>query len=76
MSEGGEKQFDYLAELAFKAYNDQAGGKTWDGKDIPPFAEVGEKVQANWRAAVKAVWDDLQPKEAPKTTEATEPKTE
>lgn len=44
-----------LAEVAFKAYNDQAGGKTWDGKDIPPFAEVGEKVQANWIAAVRHV---------------------
>jgi len=43
-----------IAEVAFKAYNEQAGGKTWDGKDIPPFSEVGDKVQANWIAAVKA----------------------
>jgi len=42
-----------LAERSFNAYNAAAGGKTWDGKDIPPFAEVGEKVQANWIAAVK-----------------------
>lgn len=43
-----------LAKTAFDAYNVQAGGKTWDGKDIPPFDQVGEKVQANWVAAVKA----------------------
>lgn len=44
-----------LAKVAFEAYNVQAGGKTWDGKDIPPFEEVGEKVQANWIAATKAL---------------------
>ena len=43
-----------IAEAAFKAYNEQAGGITWDGQDIPPFDKVGDKVQANWIAAVKA----------------------
>jgi len=38
----------------FDAYNEQAGGKTWDGKDIPPFDEVGERVQSNWIAAADA----------------------
>lgn len=46
---------DGLARIAFDAYNAQAGGLTWDGKPIPPFGEVGEGVQANWRAAVHAV---------------------
>lgn len=49
---------DHLTELAaqaFEAYNASAGGKTWDGKDIPPFTEVGEKVQTHWRRAVAAV---------------------
>jgi hypothetical protein len=49
------KEFYDLAAIAFAAYKKQAGGKTWDGKDIPPFAEVGELVQGNWCAAVKAV---------------------
>jgi hypothetical protein len=44
-----------IAQVAFDAYNVQAGGKTWDGKDIPPFSEVGDKVRANWCAAVRAV---------------------
>lgn len=43
-----------VAKIAFDAYNVQAGGKTWDGKEIPPFEKVGERVQANWIAAVKA----------------------
>jgi hypothetical protein len=44
-----------LAKTAFKAYNVQAGGKTWDGKPIPDWENVGEKVQANWVAAINAV---------------------
>lgn len=42
-----------LAEMMFEAYNEKAGGKTWDGKDIPPFSQVGEKVQGNWIAAAE-----------------------
>lgn len=48
-----------LARIAFDAYNKQAGGKTWDGKDIPPFDEVGEKVRANWQAAVQSVLEAI-----------------
>lgn len=49
-----------LARLGFEAYNEQAGGKTWDGKDIPPFDEVGEAVQANWIAGAKAIREALE----------------
>jgi hypothetical protein len=52
-----------LAAIAFDAYNKQAGGKTWDGKDIPPFSEVGEKVQLNWCAAALAISEEVTPKE-------------
>lgn len=52
-----------LAEKAFSAYNEEAGGKTWDGKEIPPFSEVGEKVRNNWIAAAKKVVDETFPKE-------------
>lgn len=41
--------------IAFQAYNDQVGGKTFDGKDIPKWEEVGKKVQDGWRAAAVAV---------------------
>lgn len=44
-----------LARRAFDAYNAQAGGLTWDGKKIPPWGDVGPRVQANWRAAVLMV---------------------
>lgn len=46
---------DELARRAFAAYNQAAGGKTWDGKDIPPWEKVTEQVRNNWRAAARAV---------------------
>ncbi len=42
-----------LASRMFAAYNDSAGGKTWDGRPIPPWSECGEKVQSHWRAAAR-----------------------
>jgi hypothetical protein len=50
-----------LARLMFDAYNEAAGGLTWDGKPIPPFDEVGPKVQGNWLAAAKAARAALLP---------------
>ncbi len=44
-------------QVAFEAYNESKGCKTWDGKDIPPWSEVGEAVQAGWVAAAEAVLD-------------------
>ncbi len=47
-----------LAEIAFDAYSAATGGKTWDGKDIPPFASVRDRtphVARAWEAAVAAV---------------------
>lgn len=66
---GAEKKDDQaltdieLAEEMFKSYNAQAGGKTWDGKDIPPFSECGEKVRANWEAAARRARELLVPQE-------------
>ena len=47
-----------LARAAFEAYGQSTGGKTWDGKDIPPFEVVAERtphVARAWEAAVVAV---------------------
>lgn len=47
-----------LARVAFEAYGASTGGKTWDGKAIPPFDEVRVRtphVAAAWEAAVAAV---------------------
>ena len=42
-----------LARAMFAAYNRAAGGKTWDGKPIPPWEDTGDRVQANWIAAAR-----------------------
>lgn len=44
-----------LAKQMFDAYNAEGPnpGKTWDGRDVPPFGECGEQVQGKWKAAAR-----------------------
>ncbi len=44
-----------LAVTAYSAYCQQAGGKTFDGKPLPTFEELGEDRQQCWFAATAAV---------------------
>ncbi len=47
-----------LARAAFEAYGASAGGKTYDGRDIPPFDVIRQNaphVAAAWEAAAEAV---------------------
>ena len=39
---------------AFESYNDAVGGKTWDGKTIPEWDAVTDKVRDGWRTAAFA----------------------
>lgn len=52
-----------LGQLAFEAYNERKGGKTYDGKPIPPWDtltdETGRAVQAAWEAAAARVVVDV-----------------
>lgn len=41
--------------LAFETYNATVGGVTWDGKPIPGWEAVTEKVRDGWRTAALAV---------------------
>lgn len=52
-----------LARIAFDAYGASTGGKTWDGKDIPPFDVVRQRtphVAKAWEDAVAAVLATLE----------------
>lgn len=53
-----------LARVAFEAYGASTGGKTWDGKDIPPFEVIRERtphVARAWEAAADAVRKAVKP---------------
>lgn len=50
-----------LGEVAFSAYRASVGGKTYDGKPIPAWAELSEPIRQAWQAAAVAArsvgWD-------------------
>jgi hypothetical protein len=46
---------DYnLAKIMWDAYSQKAGGKTFDGKPLPKWEELGEDRQSCWSAAADA----------------------
>lgn len=52
-----------LARVAFEAYGASTGGKTWDGKPIPPFDTIRERtphIAKAWEDAVAAVLATLE----------------
>jgi hypothetical protein len=48
-----------LAEIAFNAYRNNADQLTHDNRPIPEWDNVGDAVQSNWRASVRAVFERL-----------------
>ena len=38
-------------QRAYQAYADATGGKTFDGRDMPDWSGLGDKIQAAWIAA-------------------------
>lgn len=44
-----------LGQLAFAAYCETTGWVNYQGKDVPPWDELGETIQAAWVAAAGAV---------------------
>ena len=49
------QSFDKLAQSAYHAYCKAAGGKTFDGKPLPTYAQLGAERQACWMAAAQQV---------------------
>jgi hypothetical protein len=54
------KSFNQLARIAYAAYCKRAGGKTYDGKPLPGWTDIGVERQACWIEAVKAVVHEVQ----------------
>ena len=40
-----EKTF---GQIAFEAYSESVGGKTWDGKEIPPYEDLPDPIKTAW----------------------------
>lgn len=47
-----------LGQIAFEAYCEYTGGKTHDGKDVPPWSDLGDQIQGAWEASACAVVTD------------------
>lgn len=48
-------QLDGLAQMAYHQYGATTGGKNYQGLPMPDYADLGEAIQAAWRAAAGAV---------------------
>jgi hypothetical protein len=52
--------FKNLARVMYDAYCTKAGGKTFDGKPLPTWKELGDERRACWVAAAQAAVMELQ----------------
>lgn len=44
-----------IGQIAFEAYSESMGWKTYDGKDIPHWENLSSEVRQAWSAAARAV---------------------
>ncbi len=49
-----------LGQIAFEAYVEAAGGKTYDAKPIPTWENLTDVVRDGWETAVIAAWGELE----------------
>ena len=54
----------HIAKLMWDAYAIQAGGKTFDGKPLPTWGELGDDRQSCWVAAASVTADRIEKLEA------------
>ena len=54
----------HIAKLMWDAYAIQAGGKTFDGKPLPAWDELGDDRQSCWVAAASVTADRIDKMEA------------
>jgi hypothetical protein len=43
------------AQVAYEAYAKFTGGKTFDGRDMPTWNNLTDRIRDAWRAAISAV---------------------
>lgn len=42
-------------ESAYDGYREATGGKTYDGRNMPAWADLGERIQGAWEMSAWAV---------------------
>lgn len=57
-------EYPDLALVAYEAYARSTGGKTYDGRDMPAYDDLGDTIQAAWQAAAQAVVDTVAEQDA------------
>ncbi len=45
-----------FARVAYEAYAEFTGGKTFDGRDMPAWPDLTTRIQSAWGAAIAAVF--------------------
>lgn len=48
---------DDLGERAYAAYSEATDGLTYDGRLMPAWNDLGERIQNAWTAATKVAYD-------------------
>ena len=52
---GDEPSINDLAEAGYLGYADHTGGKTFDGREMPSWTQLPERIRAAWAAAAGAI---------------------
>lgn len=55
-----------LEQIAYEAYATNTGGKTFDGRKMPSWADLPERIRAAWKAAIEAAGEAMFPPKDPK----------
>lgn len=42
-------------QIGYEAYADATGGKTFDGREMPKWSELPERIENAWEAAAAAI---------------------
>lgn len=48
-----------VAEGMFNAYGEHCGWKTFDGRDMPRWADINDAVRSHWFAAAEYAFDTI-----------------
>jgi hypothetical protein len=47
-----------MGKIGYEAYAQHTGGKTFDGRDMPRWEDLPERIRSAWRAAADAIRGD------------------